>query len=193
MSNNSSLFQRLRDTKGWKTFIFILRIILAFDVLLVVLLVFGNTVSRYLLKTSFIWVEEILIICALWMYFLGSILGAEEESHIKGDMITGSIKNLRTKKWVLVAVALVTAVTSIYFAILGVEYVALQSKLNMLTAYLKLPKLTSQSAVGIGLVGMAFFWVFHLFRYLTINPDDLAEQDEETTDIITNNGEGEYK
>ena len=88
MRKETSVFDRLRSTRGWKAVIQFLRIVEAVDVLVVVLLIFANTVSRYVFKTSFIWVEEILTICALWMYFIGAVLGAEEESHIKGDLVS---------------------------------------------------------------------------------------------------------
>ncbi len=156
--------------KGWKGVISVLRIAEALDVLLVVLLIFANTVSRYVFKTSFVWIEEILTICALWMYFIGAVLGAEEESHIKGDLVSSSIRRPGVKKWFLAAVALVTAVSATFFAVWAVQYCATQLKLHMLTAYLKLPKITSQFAIGFGMVGMAFYWIYHFLRYLTAKP-----------------------
>lgn len=176
MNKERSVFDRLRATKGWKAVIKVLRIIEAIDVLVVVLLIFANTVSRYVFKTSFIWVEEILTICALWMYFIGAVLGAEEESHIKGDLISSSIKNPKAKKWFVVAVSLVTFVSCMFFVYWAVIYCKNQLALHMTTQYLHLPKITSQFAVGFGMVGMAFYWLFHLLRNIAKKPEQFIEQ-----------------
>ncbi len=177
MKSERSIFDRLRATKGWKAVIKVLRVIEAIDVLIVVLLIFANTVSRYFFKTSFIWVEEILTICALWMYFIGAVLGAEEESHIKGDLISSSIKKPAAKKWFLVVVSLITFVSCLFFAYWAVVYCQTQLKLHMTTQYLHLPKITSQFAVGFGMVGMAFYWLFHLLRYIAKKPSDFLPDD----------------
>lgn len=177
MKREGNIFDRLRTTKGWKAVIKVLRVIEAIDVLAVVLLIFANTVSRYVFKTSFIWVEEILTICALWMYFIGAVLGAEEESHIKGDLVSTSIKNPRIKKWFIVAVSLVTFVACMFFVYWSVVYCRTQAQLHMTTQYLHLPKITSQFAVGFGMVGMAFYWLFHLLRYMTKKPSEFLPDD----------------
>lgn len=170
MNKDTSLFDRLRATKGWRAVINVLRVIEAIDVLAVVLLVFANTVSRYVFKTSFIWVEEILTICALWMYFIGAVLGAEEESHIKGDLISTSIKNPKVKKWFIVIVSAVTFISCLFFVYWAVIYCKNQAMLHMTTQYLHLPKITSQFAVGFGMVGMAFYWLYHLLRNIAKKP-----------------------
>lgn len=177
MKREGSIFDRLRSTKGWKAVIRVLRVVEAIDVLVVVLLIFANTVSRYVFKTSFIWVEEILTICALWMYFIGAVLGAEEESHIKGDLISSSIKKPRAKKWFLVAVSLVTFASSVFFVYWAVSYCQTQAQLHMTTQYLHLPKITSQFAVGFGMVGMSFYWLFHLLRYTAKKPSEFLSGD----------------
>lgn len=176
MNKERSVFDRLRATKGWKAVIKVLRVIEAIDVLAVVLLIFANTVSRYLFKTSFIWVEEILTICALWMYFIGAVLGAEEESHIKGDLVSASIKNPKVKKWFVVFVSLVTFVSCMFFVYWAVVYCQGQMKLHMTTQYLHLPKITSQFAVGFGMVGMAVYWLFHLLRNIARKPAEFMEE-----------------
>ncbi len=172
MRKETSVFDRLRSTRGWKAVIQFLRIVEAVDVLVVVLLIFANTVSRYVFKTSFIWVEEILTICALWMYFIGAVLGAEEESHIKGDLVSSSIKNPRLKKWFIVAVSLITFVSCGFFVYWALIYCKTQAQLHMTTQYLHLPKITSQFAVGFGMAGMAFYWLFPLLRYPVRKPSD---------------------
>lgn len=179
MNKDKRLFDRLRATKGWRAVINVLRFVLAIDVLVVVLLIFANTISRYIFKSSFIWVEEILTICAMWMYFIGAVLGAEEESHIKGDLISTSIKNPKVKKWFIVAVSAVTFISCLFFVYWAVVYCKTQVLLKMTTQYLHLPKITSQFAVGFGMVGMAFYWLFHLLRNITRKPTDFIRNEPE--------------
>lgn len=139
-------------------------------VLCVVFLVFANTVARYVFNANIIWCEEVLLILSMWMYFIGGMLGSEEQSHISGDLVTGSLKNRKVKKWVLFVVNTINTFICGYFAYLAVNYCVQQIMLGSTTAYLRVPKGTSQWAVAVGLFGMFFFWLVHALKYLKKNP-----------------------
>ena len=55
---------------------------------------------------------------------------------------------------------------------LAIAYCVQQTKFGVTTAYLRLPKGTSQYAVGFGMIGMTFYWLFHTLRYLFKKPSE---------------------
>ena len=49
--------------------------------------IFAAVVMRYCFKLDFFGSEEIILLFAWWMYFLGGIGGSQEDSQIKADMV----------------------------------------------------------------------------------------------------------
>ena len=98
MEDSKNYFEILRSSKGWKASDGVMRTVEAVIVFSVMMMVFVNTVARYLFNANFSWIEEMLTIFAMWMYFLGVVIGAEEESHIYGDLVSGSLRSQKVKK-----------------------------------------------------------------------------------------------
>lgn len=166
----SNYFEALMYSMGWRGTIKAFRGVEAILVLSVVFLVFANTVARYVFNANIIWCEEVLLILSMWMYFIGGMLGSEEQSHISGDLVSGSLKNRKVKKWVLFATNLINTFICGYFSYLAINFCLQQIALGSTTAYLRIPKGTSQWAVAVGLCGMFFFWLVHTLRYLKKDP-----------------------
>lgn len=101
MEDSKNYFEILRSSKGWKASVGVMRTVEAVIVFSVMMMVFVNTVARYLFNANFSWIEEMLTIFAMWMYFLGGVIGAEEESHIYGDLVSGSLRSQKVKNGLL--------------------------------------------------------------------------------------------
>lgn len=172
MEDSKNYFEILRSSKGWKASVGVMRTVEAVIVFSVMMMVFVNTVARYLFNANFSWIEEMLTIFAMWMYFLGGVIGAEEESHIYGDLVSGSLRSQKVKKWLTVGVNLLNTLCAAFFTYLAIAYCVQQTKFGVTTAYLRLPKGTSQYAVGFGMIGMTFYWLFHTLRYLFKKPSE---------------------
>lgn len=179
MDNYESLnrIERLRETKGWKGAIAGLRQIESILVLSTVLIVFNGVVLRYVFKNSMLWAEEILVIISLWMYYIGAVIGTEEESHIKGDLISGIFKKPKSIKWYQMTITFYSVVITGIFAVWVTQYSIWQTKLNMTTQYLHMPKITSQYAIGFGMLGMLFYFSYHLIRYVSMKPGKFASKE----------------
>lgn len=171
MEDSKNFFEALMHSYGWRGTIKGFRSIEAVIVFAITMLVFANTLCRYIFSINLAWIEEILLIAAMWMYFIGGMLGSEEQSHISGDLVTGSLHSPTVKKWVLFLVNLINTLICAYFAYLAVKYCIQQTKFGVTTAVLRWPKSTSQYAVAFGLIGMCFFWLIHMLRYLVMKPE----------------------
>jgi len=167
--------ERLRENKAWTIVITTLRRVEGWLVFIVLFTVFANALLRYIFKISFLWSEEVLLIIALWMYFIGAIIGAEEESHIKGDMIGGLFSKPKSRKLHKVIVALYSALVICIIAVWVVQYCVWQTELGTVTTNLRWPKVTSIYSVGFGCVGMAAYFTYHFIRYSSMKPCKFAK------------------
>ena len=64
--------------------------------LVCVLIVIG-AFMRYVLKKDFYGSEEIILLIAFWMYFIGSAFATYEGSQISADLLTSSLKTEKKK------------------------------------------------------------------------------------------------
>ena len=69
----------------------------------IVLLVFINVAMRYVLNSGLTWSEEIAVNLFVWVIFLGAILAALENSHIKVDLLTSRLSVKMQKVFLVIA------------------------------------------------------------------------------------------
>lgn len=124
---------------------------------------------RYVFKTNLYGMDEILVIVAMWLYFMGGIYGTYEESHIQGDLL-----NLAwTKRWQYKAHKIYIYLVCVFLMALwsywGVKYFNNcigSARRNTAT---KFPFWVNQIPIPIGMWGMLFYSVYHLIRNI-LNP-----------------------
>ena len=75
-----------------------------------------STIMRYFFTKNWYGSDEIILMFAFWLYFMGAAYGSYENSHIKADIVASLAKNIRRKdilsllaQVVLVVVNFVTA------------------------------------------------------------------------------------
>jgi len=144
-------------------------------VFLLIILIFGCVILRYVFSISYLWTEEVLFIIALWVFFIGGVLATEEESHIKGDMLGSLFKKPKKRKIFTTTVALYSAALSCVFLVWAIQYCMWQTDVGTLTTYLRLPKITSIYAIGVGAIFMAFLFIYHFIRYATMGVNKFVD------------------
>lgn len=149
-----------------------------FFLMATVLVIFSIVLSRYVFRTNLFGLDEILNICALWLYFIGGIYGTYEESHIQGDLLNLAFK----KRWQYKA-------HKIYIYVFCTALMALWSywgirffgdcvgsiRKNTGTG---IPFWVNQIPIPIGMWGMFFYSLYHLARNIW-NPVSSYETREE--------------
>ena len=190
MDNGSSLnvFEKLGKSTAWLRMVNILRLIEGWLVISTLALVFFGVLLRYVFGISMLWSEEILIIVAIWMYFLGVVVATIDETHIKGDVVGGLIKKPKFRKIHVVTVSLYSVIVAIIFAIWVFRFLEWQLTIGAVTTFLRWPMATSQYAIVVGAVGMVIFFIFHLARYALMNLEKFALPST-TTENSENGGE----
>lgn len=121
------------------------------------LLIMTNALLRYILKLDMYGSDEIIMLCAFWLYFMGSSLATREDSHLSADFITGLMKTPRQRailKLVQHIVSLIISVMATYWAY---KYVAWSFAKLPKTPILKFPVIWMQFPIFLSFILSDFY------------------------------------
>ena len=83
--------------KIWDFLLTFEKVIMIIASILVVILITISVVMRYILEKNFPGMEELVVMVAFWIYFMGGIYGSYENSHITADILSVFVEKERTK------------------------------------------------------------------------------------------------
>jgi TRAP-type C4-dicarboxylate transport system permease small subunit len=153
---------KLERSAFWKGLAKFLRFGLIVSSVLVTVITFAAVIARAL-NINFLGYEEILIICAFWLYMLGTAYGSYEDSHIKADVIVVMMPEGRTK-------ALLALIRNTLSLILGLIFLAWAFQLFQWTIVMenktpvwRIPMTVSQSSLLFGLAVASFYHAVYLY------------------------------
>ena len=145
----------------WGTFLKLQRAIL---VLLSLVLAFGMFIQvwlRYVFKLPLLGIEEMIMLAAFWLYFLGGVYGAYERSHIKAELIH-LILGPRALAVVSTMVTLIALGLGCVLSVWGFNYVMWSIAENPESAIFRIPMVYVQSSIFVGFVLISFYSLFEL-------------------------------
>ena len=139
--------------------------IVAICCVVMVALVFVTVIMRYIFEKSFMGMEELIMLVAFCIYFIGGALASRDEGQITADMMSLFIRNERRMN---IIKALRNAVDGVLIAILTVF--ATQQMLFVLnqgsrTSALKLPVWIIYTIILIGLALMTIYTLCNGAKY----------------------------
>lgn len=155
----------LQDALIWKFLVKVMRIAMIICSAASTGCILVAVVMRYILKSNFYGSDEIILVFAFWLYFVGAAYGSYENSHIKADLLNMYIKNMHYKDMMNLAAQTLTVVINIVLMVWACQFMLWAFQKNPLTTALKIPILIPRSAIFIGLALMLFYHVY----YLTVN------------------------
>lgn len=150
--------------KIWDIIASIHRLILLICNILSTLFVVANVILRYLFKMDFLGFEEVMCVVILWMYFIGASYGSYEKSHISADMLGSALKSIKSKSIHSIVIGAIDTAVLLVFCYWSIEYFIWNLNNPMVSASLKIPLITSQFAVTLGIFMMLVFSVYYLLR-----------------------------
>ena len=126
-----------------------------------VLLIFFQVWARYILHLPLLWVEEVAIVPAFWMYMVGAAYAAYERSHITVDLVEITISNPRRRLLVRFIASVITLGLAMLFLWWGYNFFVWDLQMNPQTMTLRFPMVYGRSSFffGAGLLGGFYFWV----------------------------------
>lgn len=129
----------------------------------ITLMILASALFR-MIKFDWFGSEELTLIVGVWMYFIGSICAARDNTHISGDMLNMFISNKRVVWICNIVKDIVSIAMAAVFMVWCTQFVAWQVSLGAQTAVYKIPNWISLIPIPLFFA----FWVIYLIRNLVI-------------------------
>lgn len=162
-----SLFKSVKSSLLWRSILGLQRVLLVLSSLFVVLIMCAEVVLRYVFKSDLFGIEEIVVIAAFWLYFMGSSYGVFEKSHVKADIIPQMLKP-RARALLSVLVNFTVSALCVLFTVWAVEMVQYSVIWMPRTTGLRIPIFISQSSVLLGYALMSMYSIVYFFEDLMV-------------------------
>lgn len=130
------------------------------------ILMLAEIFLRYIAKKPLMGVEEITCMIAFWAYFMGAVHGSYEGSHISGQVTQVLIKNPRILNIVNTVTSFITVFIACYVSVWAYKYFIWGVQRGETSPFLMIPRVYSQSAISVGLVLMAFYFIVDFIKNL---------------------------
>jgi len=160
----------------WDLLLKLERAVMIFACLGITALVFLSVMMRYVFKINYVGLEEITIMVAFWVYFIGAAYCSYDESHISADLMTNFIPEGKFKRFFIAVRSAVTAYLFIMAAYYSFDLIQYAIESDTRTVSLKMPLEYMYISICIGLCLMAFYSVIHMVKYFrkAFNPGEEA-------------------
>lgn len=117
---------------------------------------------RYILSKDFYGMEELVLLIAFWMYFIGSAVATKEDTQVSADLITSVLKSERQKA---VLALIRTVITTLLFCLLtkwAWDYLLWSISMRPTTAVYKLPMALEHAALLVSFFMSVLYEIEHL-------------------------------
>jgi TRAP-type C4-dicarboxylate transport system permease small subunit len=155
----------IEETGLWKVIVHFMEIMLFLMSAALASMVFITVPVRYIMKSSIFGIEEVIMMMAIWIYYLGGAYGSYEQSHINADILLHFVKN---KKAIKVISVLKQIVAIVVFGAFGywciAKYLAWTIQSGGQSMQLHIPNWVPISMMAISFVLMTLYELFHLYR-----------------------------
>jgi TRAP-type C4-dicarboxylate transport system permease small subunit len=157
------LLDAFRNSFLWKALISLQKILLVLTSVFVVLIMCAEVLLRYVFHSDLFGIEEVVVIAAFWLYFIGSSYGVYERSHVKADIIPQLLSE-RHRAFLSVVIRFIMAVLCIIFSWWAVDMVRYGIEWMPRTTGLRIPIVISQSSILLGYVLMSIYSVVYFLE-----------------------------
>ncbi len=172
-----------RNKLLWRMLDKIQRSILFVTVVLVMFTISYGAILRYVFRKDFFGIEDVILVIAFWMYFIGGSYGSYQEYHVSAEVIPAHIKNKKIRNIVLLAKSAVSVGLSWLFSYWGFNLFLWGIIEKGKTATLGIPLVLPQSAIFVGLLLMSLYITVYFIE------DVLLFKRNNYTDLIMNKEE----
>ncbi|NCB52074.1 MAG: TRAP transporter small permease [Clostridia bacterium] len=129
-------------------------------------LVFLTVILRYVFKTSFQGMEELVMLFAFGIYFIGGAIGSHDESQISADVMSIFIRRPKSVFTLRAIQNLVDAALIFTCGVFATRQMLFVLGEGSRTVGLKMPTWIIYTIILVGLFLMAMYSVYHFVNYL---------------------------
>ena len=123
---------------------------------------------RYVLSKDFYGAEELIILCAFWLYFIGSALASREDSHLTADLLVSLIKTQRRKAALNIVRHGLSLIISLLVTFWTYKYIVWILHMGPHTPVLKFPTIFMQIPIFICFILMNLYILGHLISDIRV-------------------------
>lgn len=157
--------EAFKNSFVWRSILTLQRFLLVLTSLFVVLIMCLEVALRYVFKSDLFGIEEIVVIAAFWLYFMGSSYGVFEKSHVKADIIPQLLKP-RPRALLGVIINFTVSALCVLFTVWAVEMVRYSIIWMPRSTGLRIPTFISQSSILLGYALMSMYSIVYFFEDL---------------------------
>lgn len=150
--------------KFWDFLVGIQKVILVLASLSIIIGISTQVFFRYILEINLFGMEEIIVIFAFWLYFIGASYGTYERSHISADIVTVYIRNQRLKNLIRVIISLITLLLCLLFTYWAIDFFMWGIEQGARSTSLHIPMTIPQSSIFVGFILMSFYLIVHFIN-----------------------------
>lgn len=155
--------EKIQQSVIWSLLLKIQRLILVATNIIVITILGVVIIARYILKVNVLGYDELTLIGAFWMYFIGSAYASYEETHITADILSQFVSH-RKKQILAIFSKIVQVLLGFPMIYLSYELLLWDVEMNPSTIDWGIPYLIPQSAIFCGFVLMTFYSFVYLIR-----------------------------
>lgn len=115
-------------------------------------------IMRYFLKTDFFGIEEIIIIPAFWLFFVGASYGTYKKRHISAELVSWVIKDDYKKVWIETISSFITLIICFIMTYWSVEFFIGSIANGQTSSALQIPHYIPRSSVLFGFLLMSLYF-----------------------------------
>ena len=126
----------------------------------VCILIFSAAVMRHVFHTDFYGSEELILIAAFWLYFVGSAMAAKHDTQIKAEMLDMFIKNKTILGIADIIKNAINLIMSAIATVWSVQYVMWNINMNVKSNVFRFPVVYAVLPIAVSF----FLWTVYCLR-----------------------------
>lgn len=128
----------------------------------VCVLIFAGAVMRYVFHTDFYGSEELILVAAFWLYFIGSSMAAKHDTQIKAEMLDMFIKNKVVLGVANIVKHIINLVMAAISSVWSIQYVSWNINMNVKSNVFRFPVVYAVLPIAISFI----LWTIYCIRDL---------------------------
>jgi TRAP-type C4-dicarboxylate transport system permease small subunit len=141
---------------------------LPFLISVVAAMQFYQVVMRYIFEIPVMGLDEMIVYPTLWLYILGSVNAAREDTQIKANVLDVFLKTARARLIVRVIADFFSVVISSWLTYWAWDYFKYAKRVWKESPTLYIPTFWAESALFIGLVLMTIYCIYYFVKNIKL-------------------------
>ena len=154
------------ETRAWSVLEKLIRFVMVASSVGMTVCILASVFMRYVLKGNFYGAEDLMLMFAFWLYFIGGAYGSFEDSHIKADIVSIMVKNARIRCAIGLFAQFACIAVNLILSFWALNYMIWDLAKMPATTALHIPLIIPHSAIFFGLLLMLFYHIYYFQRNL---------------------------